>query len=88
VPNPIPGPEPVPEPSPEPVPEPAPPPDEGTPPAAAGAKSNDAAGARLVAMNMALDGASREQIEAKLAAEYELDDASAIVGDVLTLARG
>jgi len=88
VPNPVPTPEPVPEPSPEPVPEPAPPPDEATPPTAkeSGGKSTDAAGARLVAMNMALDGASRDEIAARLAADYELDDAEAIVDDVLALA--
>src|SRR5919106_1743461 len=48
--------------------------DEGPPPSAAnGARgSDDTAGARLVAMNMALQGAPREEIEAKLAAEYDL----------------
>jgi outer membrane biosynthesis protein TonB len=87
VPNPVPAPEPVPEPAPDPMPEPAPAPDEGTPPVAAnGSRSTDAAGARLVAMNLALEGASREQIEAKLAAEYDLDDAGAIADDVLALA--
>jgi outer membrane biosynthesis protein TonB len=85
-PVPEPAPEPSPPPAPERVPEPTPPPDEGTPPTAAnGKKSHDAAGARLVAMNMALDGASRGDIEAKLAAEYELDDAGSIVDDVLAL---
>jgi outer membrane biosynthesis protein TonB len=92
---PEPSPEPIPEPEPEPMPEPAPPPDEATPPQAAGfdrviaaaaGRSGDAAAARLVAMNMALDGASREQIEAHLAEEYALDDAGAIVDDVLALA--
>jgi hypothetical protein len=87
---PEPEPPPVPEPAPEPLPEPAPPPDEGTPPTATNGalKSTDAAGARLVAMNMALDGASREAIAAKLAAEYELDDAGAIVDEILSLTRG
>ena len=76
-PAPPPAPEPTPEPSPPPgpvpVPEPTPPPDEGTPPSRRQrerSKPSDAAGARLVAMNMALEGATREQIEAKLAAEY------------------
>ena len=89
-PAPVPEPTPEPTPAPEPVriPEPTPPPDEGTPPAAGGyPQAADPAGARLVAMNMALDGASREQIEAKLAEEYDLDDAKAIVDDVLALAR-
>ena len=101
-PDPAPSPEPAPEPEPPLIPEPAPPPDEGTPPQIstddqsaaglngaapdAGAKSDDAAGARLVAMNMALDGASREVIEAHLAENYALTDASAIVDDVLQLA--
>ena len=85
----------VPEPSPEPIPEPTPPPDEGTPPEpaafseltdAASGRSSDATAARLVAMNMALDGASREQIEARLAEEYALADAGAVVDDVLALA--
>ena len=96
---PEPSPEPVPEPEPQPVPEPTPPPDEATPPrppepaafdavtAAAAGRSNDASAARLVAMNMALDGASREQIEAHLAEEYALDDAGSIVDDVLALAK-
>ena len=99
--TPEPAPEPVPEPSPEPtpepepaiVPEPTPPPDEGTPPAVAtngatpdaAAKSDDAAGARLVAMNMALDGASREDIEAHLASNYDLADPGSIADDVLAL---
>jgi outer membrane biosynthesis protein TonB len=87
VPDPVPSPEPVPEPAPEPMPEPAPPPDEGTPPAAAnGAKSEDAIGARLVAVNMALEGASREEIDARLAAEYELDDRAKLLDEVLALA--
>lgn len=96
-PVPEPGPEPTPEPSPERIPEPIPPPDEGDPPtpgptedaaapnggeAADGAKLGDAAGARLVAMNMALDGSSREEIEAALAA-YELDDQAKLVDEIL-----
>ena len=92
--EPVPAPEPSPEPSPEPptepeppvIPEPTPPPDEGTPPEVGQAKSTDAAGARLVAMNMALDGASREEIEAHLARAYALEDAGSIVDDVLSLA--
>lgn len=98
-PVPEPGPEPIPEPTPEPapqpepplIPEPTPPPDEGTPPqvgAKAGAepKADDPVAARLVAMNMALDGASRETIEAHLAEHYSLDDAGAIVDEVLAFA--
>jgi outer membrane biosynthesis protein TonB len=98
-PPPVPEPEPVPEPTPEPspqpeppmIPEPTPPPDEGTPPQVGEkpgpeAKPNDPVAARLVAMNMALDGASREAIEAHLAENYALDDAAAIVDDVLAFA--
>ncbi len=94
--TPEPGPEPVPEPMPEPtpepepaiVPEPTPPPDEATPPVAvngATAKSDDQAAARLVAMNMALDGASRDEIEAHLAENYDLAAAGPLVDDVLAL---
>lgn len=90
-PIPEPTPDPVPEPQPDPVPEPTPPPDEGTPPQLAadssnGAGSDDATAARLVAMNMALDGASREQIEGHLAENYSLEDTGALVDDVLALA--
>jgi outer membrane biosynthesis protein TonB len=93
---PEPAPDPVPEPFPEPVPEPTPPPDEGTPPqaaafealaAAAAGRPSDTTGARLVAMNMALDGASREAIEGHLAETYALEDVGAIVDDVLALAQ-
>ncbi len=86
-PEPPPAPEPAPEPEPPLIPEPAPPPDEGTPPAVGnGAKSDDAAGARLVAMNMALDGASSEQIAAKLSEDYELEDADGLITEVLARA--
>ena len=101
-PDPAPSPEPTPEPEPPTIPEPTPPPDEGTPPqisvddpavAANGAappdaiaKPDDSAAARLVAMNMALDGASREAIEGHLAENYELADAGSLVDDVLALA--
>jgi outer membrane biosynthesis protein TonB len=95
--QPEPGPEPVPDPAPDPTPEPAPPtipeptppPDEGTPPQVAvngeAGKSADTTAARLVAMNMALDGAAREAIESHLSEFYALDDPGAIVDDVLAL---
>jgi outer membrane biosynthesis protein TonB len=101
VPDPGPPSPPVPEPEPPLIPEPTPPPDEGTPPQIAAdpapvaatngaapdaaAKSDDTASARLVAMNMALDGASRETIEAHLADNYALADAGSLVDDVLAL---
>ncbi|MEA2466647.1 MAG: hypothetical protein QOJ57_773 [Thermoleophilaceae bacterium] len=55
--------------------------------AAEAPKPSDTTGARLVAMNMALDGASREAIEGHLAETYALEDAGAIVDDVLALAQ-
>ena len=94
VPEPEPAPPAVPEPEPPPlepepplIPEPTPPPDEGTPPAAGNgaARSDDAAGARLVAMNMALDGASRELIADRLRDDFELDDPGKLVDEVLAL---
>jgi outer membrane biosynthesis protein TonB len=79
----------IPEPEPAPEPEPMPPPDEGTPPAAVnGAKAGegDAAGARLVAMNMALDGSGREEIVARISAEFTGADADAVADEVLARA--
>jgi len=93
VPVPEPSPDPAPEPAPPSIPEPTPPPDEGTPPQmaavnGAAAKSDDTTAARLVAMNMALDGASREAIEGHLTSFYAVDNAAAIVDDVLALTAG
>lgn len=97
-PPPAPAPEPPSEPEPPLVPEPTPPPDEGTPPQisivpdlaepepAADGKSDDDGGARLVALNMALDGASREEIEAKLAEDFALADSGKLVDEVLAVA--
>ena len=77
----VPEPEPAREPEPSPMPEPVPLPDPGEepPPAANG----DDAGARLVAMKMALDGAPREEIAKHLAESYDLADAEALLDDVL-----
>jgi hypothetical protein len=85
---PAPWPEPTPEPEPPLIPEPTPPPDEGTPPeiSANGGRSSDSAGARLVAMNMALEGAQRDEIVALLSGDYELEDAARLVDEVLALA--
>jgi DNA polymerase-3 subunit gamma/tau len=52
----------------------------GDPAAANGA---DAAGARLVAMKMALDGASREEIDRQLAEDFDLADREALLDEVL-----
>jgi vacuolar-type H+-ATPase subunit H len=87
-PSPSPSPDPTPEPEPPLIPEPTPPPDEGTPPQISvnGNRSADSSGARLVAMNMALEGASRGDIVALLSTDYELEDAGKLVDEVLVLA--
>jgi len=85
-PQPVPEPEPPPDeptpPSPEPPPEPPSPepPDEATqispsPPVDAGA-------ARLVALKLALDGAPREEVRERLAADYPLADVDSLLDDV------
>ena len=50
--------------------------------AANGARSDDEAGARLVALNMALEGAPREETAGYLGEHYELDDVDALLDDV------
>jgi DivIVA domain-containing protein len=75
-----------PQPGPGPEPEPEPEPDAGAGAAPNGARSGDEAGARLVALNMALEGASREDAGRYLAAHYELADAAALLDDVYTSA--
>jgi outer membrane biosynthesis protein TonB len=77
---PEPEPPPVPEPEPLPVPEPEPPPDEATPPSPE--PPADAGAARLVALKLALDGAPREQVRERLAADYPLDDVDSLLDDV------
>lgn len=79
VPDPVPGPEPVPEPTPEPAPEPEPP--------VEAAANGDKSAARLVAMKMALDGFSREEIEAHLAENYDVEHAEKLLDDVMTRAK-
>jgi len=64
--------------APEPEPEPAP---AGT--AAAEPAADDTQAARLVAMKMALDGATREAIEAELERNYTLPDRGTLLDDVL-----
>jgi DivIVA domain-containing protein len=74
------GPEPEAAPEPEPVPAPAP---EPAPAAANGAApSDDEAGARLVALNMALEGTPREQTARYLAEHYTLPDVEGLLDDV------
>jgi hypothetical protein len=86
-PSPVTVPEPAPPTEPEPmpprIPEPQPPgPEENGEPAA----GNEQA-ARLVAMKMALDGASREEIDERLAA-YGVADREALLEEVLSRASG
>lgn len=89
VPEPTPDPVPEPVPSPDPVPEPTPMPQPETPqPQAHAAKmtngngSSDNAGARLVAMKMALDGASREDVQKHLASSYDVSSSDELLDDV------
>lgn len=83
-PSPVTVPEPTPprEPEPEPptIPEPQP---DVPPPAANGA---DEQAARLVAMKMALDGSSREDVEKHLAANYEVADTGELLDQVFARA--
>jgi DivIVA domain-containing protein len=60
-------------------PDPAPAP---TAPPPAGPRSDDEAGARLVALNMALEGTPREETARFLAEHYELGDVEALLDDV------
>jgi DivIVA domain-containing protein len=63
--------------APEPAASPAP-----SSPAVNGARSDDEAGARLVALNMALEGTPREETASYLAEHYELPDVEALLDDV------
>ena len=86
---PEPMPEPVPDPTPERIPEPTPVPEVEPEPARVPEPTpngGDSQAARLVAMKMALDGASRAEIEAHLAENYELGDSSALLDEVLARA--
>jgi DivIVA domain-containing protein len=51
-------------------------------PPPAGPRSDDEAGARLVALNMALEGTPREETARFLAEHYELRDVDALLDDV------
>ena len=53
-----------------------------SPPAPNGARSDDEAGARLVALNMALEGSPREDAASYLAEHYELADLDGLLDDV------
>ena len=68
---------------PEPAAESPPPPTPAAPPAENGAaRSGDEAGARLVALNMALEGTPRDATAAFLAEHYEVADLDALLDDV------
>ena len=88
--TPEPQPPPTPEPTPTVVPEPEPPPDEGTPPSPEPPSNGpgDEAAARLVAMKMALEGASRDEVERRLDDSYALADPAALVDDVFSRVPG
>ena len=83
VPEPEPPREPLPEPDPVPQPQPQPqPPEPSEPSAPAAAGNGDEAGARLVAMKMALDGSSREEVQRHLAEAYGLADSEELLDDI------
>jgi len=84
--EPEPGPTPVPEPTPDPVPEPVPDPIPNEPAQPAAETNGSDAGARLVAMKMALDGKSREEIAAHLDQSFELGDSAGLLDDVFARA--
>ncbi len=91
-----------PEPTPPAEPEPLPPEPEIEPPAPAqpdresprlsrtvrpAERSHDATAARIVAMKMALDGASRDEIPAHLDENYEIDGTDKLLDDVMARAK-
>lgn len=86
-----PGPVMVPEPEPPATPEPEPPPIPEPTPASISANGGepnpDKAAARLVAMKMALDGASREEIDAHIAQNYDVENRDKLLDDVLARAK-
>ncbi|MFA4929132.1 MAG: hypothetical protein WC558_11485, partial [Patulibacter sp.] len=55
------------------------PPAESTPPAT---RSDDEAGARMVALSLVLDGLPRDQIERHLDEHYALDDRDGLLDDL------
>jgi DivIVA domain-containing protein len=87
VPEPEPPREPVPAPDPMPAPEIEPVEPEQPPPAAGESGNGDEAGARLVAMKMALDGSSREEVEQHLSEAFGLTDAGDLLDDVFARAK-
>ena len=80
-----PPPEPPPEPEPAAATEPAAAPD---PPATHEPKNGDSAAARIVALDMALSGTSREDTDRYLAENYDLADRAALLDEVYAAAGG
>jgi DivIVA domain-containing protein len=81
--------EPQPEPEPPPIPPPAPAANRIAPRSGTGAKTgSDEEGARLIALNMALNGSSRGEVDRYLRENYELTDQGALVDDVFASFEG
>ena len=59
---------------------------EASAPKASPPASGDESAARLVAMKMALDGTSRDDVRAKLAADYSVEDLDGLLDDVFAKA--
>jgi len=88
-----PEPEPVPDPEPEPDPPAVEPPAEAAAPAEAApperrASEGDVEGARLIALNMALNGQSREETDTYLRENFDLDDRVALLDEVYATVEG
>jgi DivIVA domain-containing protein len=80
--DPMPAAEPAPEPDPAPIRAAAEPEPDPEPEPAKHAHDSDEAGARIIALNMALGGSSREETAAYLADNFSLVDAGALLDDV------
>jgi hypothetical protein len=72
----------TPEPEPEPVEEKEPTVEEKEPTVEEPSGSGDSEGARLIALNMALNGTPREDTDRYLAEHFELDDREALLDEV------
>jgi DivIVA domain-containing protein len=62
--------------------------DASQPPAAAGDGAEDAEGARLIALNMALNGTPREETDRYLAENFELSDRATLLDEVYASVGG
>jgi hypothetical protein len=58
------------------------------PPTASAPENGDSAAARIVALDMALSGTSREDTDRYLAANYDLSDRAALLDEVYAAAGG